>query len=182
MLNADAPIIIPSTDPRYGQLRFDLAIKLSEITRLALNDLKKAEACGLYHLDMGTYHDPIEDAEPGDPKCTICFAGSVMAFSLGAKITESKAASDYGDEDDTTYRKLVAIDALRDGCVEAALDVLYGENDDFESAAPPAQKAAAEWIDAHSNLSHSMTRYENNEEGFKAEIEVLIALMEYKGL
>lgn len=178
------PIVIQPDDPMYGPLRFQLATKLSDVVLLALEDLERAEASKLYRIDMdATYHTPRDDmygdddAEPD--KCTVCFAGSIIAFSLKAKINEEKEPSDYGDE---AARKLWSIDTLREGCVVDALKAFIGDDGDGESLMTSAQRDAAQWVDDHSNLCGCMSSYSGYPDEFKNEMEVLVALMRYKGL
>lgn len=182
----DAPIIVMPDDPRYGSLLFGLATRLSEVMRIALRDLRKVEAADkLYRVDMGSFHeydgDADADADEDDgPKCSVCFAGSVMAFSLAAKINKNVNPNDF---EPAVERKLLAIDALREGSVVTALNVMYGEDDsNGDYLTPKSEIKTAEWVDRVSNLKNCMTSYENDPDTFKDEIEVLIALMQYKGL
>lgn len=62
----------------------NLPNKASELIRLAIGDLEKAEASERYVIDMGNWHTP-ENLIKGSlysDKCAICLAGAVMAFSL----------------------------------------------------------------------------------------------------
>lgn len=80
--------------------------KKSELLKLALNDLAKAEKDPDYEINMNIYHRYREDK--GD--CIVCLAGSVMAFSLKQNIRVEVVPSDF-DED--TRGKLLFLDACR---------------------------------------------------------------------
>lgn len=53
--------------------------KPSELIRLAVADLERAEASPDYIIDMGCWHEPIPNG-----LCAVCFAGAVIAGTLGA--------------------------------------------------------------------------------------------------
>ena len=50
--------------------------KLWKVVEIALADLKKAESSTEYDVHMNWWHKP-------NGSCTVCLAGSVMAFTLG---------------------------------------------------------------------------------------------------
>jgi len=179
-------IVIHPSHPSYGTIKFSMATKLSDVIALALEDLKLAEGNRQYKIDMGDFHNPFEfdeayDAkEDKDVKCVVCFAGSVMAFTLGAQPTDEKTPGDY---DDVTRRKLEAIDEIRTGDVVSALQTFAGyKPDSYEHNVTNADRKAAEWIDANSGVCSAMPDYEDDADDFKDKMEVLIALMRYKGL
>lgn len=79
--------------------------KLSKLILLGLDDLTKAERSKDYEVDMENWHTP-------NSICRICFAGSVMAFSLGADRETKAYPSDFGKE---VKEKLFALDEARNG-------------------------------------------------------------------
>lgn len=79
--------------------------KLSALILLALDDLKRAERSKKYEVNMHLWHSP-------NSHCNVCFAGGVMAFSLGAN---SNDLLDPLDFDHDTSRKLNALNLARIG-------------------------------------------------------------------
>jgi hypothetical protein len=83
----------------------------SALIRLAIADLKKAERTEGYRVDMNTWHDGATlgetlydpatcittETEAASP-CVVCFAGSVMAFSLNAPQTRNTRPEDYPED------------------------------------------------------------------------------------
>jgi hypothetical protein len=57
--------------------------KPSELILLAVKDLGRAEKSKLHQIDMNYWHKP-DNFQPITPenRCSVCFAGSIMAFSL----------------------------------------------------------------------------------------------------
>lgn len=86
--------------------------KPSELIRVAIADLKKAEKSRLYKIDMGTWHEP-------NGKCAVCFAGSVMAFSCKANPKEEYVGTEWGKLNE---RKFEALNAFRRGCCNWAFN------------------------------------------------------------
>jgi len=94
--------------------------KLSQWIRLALSDLVKCETDSRYKINMSVWHTP-------NSHCSVCMAGSVMAKTLGADITEDLVPCD-GRFD----MQLEALDAIRTGDIDGALatvDINYLEFD-----------------------------------------------------
>ena len=117
---------IPNIDAMIAQVKLTkLPDKLSDLIDLALSDLEKARNDPRYEINMSAWHRPLKEPNALYPftagKCLVCLAGSVMAFSLGADSQQDKFPKDY-DED--TCRKLNALDAIRLGEVNYALDIL----------------------------------------------------------
>ena len=91
--------------------------KPSELIRVALADLVKVEAMPeTYSVSMGVWHHRSRTG-----KCFVCLAGSVMAGSLGADASATMNPNHY---DPLTRRKLMALDSLRCGYVNDALEHL----------------------------------------------------------
>ena len=86
--------------------------KLSDLLQVALEDLRKAEASGQYRIDMLAWHSPLGEM------CHVCLAGAVMAFSLGADITEALVPEDYNAH---TGGQFLALNSLRRGDVDSAV-------------------------------------------------------------
>lgn len=95
--------------------------KPSELIRLAIADLTKVERSKAYRVDMGLYHQPVELTDPVDYVCAVCFAGAVMAKTLGAP-KRDRMAPDCFDRD--TAHKLHALNEFRTGCVGSGLAVM----------------------------------------------------------
>lgn len=90
---------------------------LSALIEVALEDLDRAEASRLYEVNMNQWHTP-GGHEAGD-KCEVCFAGGVIAFTLDGDIDRPLSPGSF---DPATTRKLLALDNVRCGAVEAALE------------------------------------------------------------
>lgn len=95
--------------------------KPSELIRLALSDLEKVEKTKGYQIDMGDWHEPTLD-EKGQPVCSVCFAGAVLAGTL--KTPKQRSLEPYEIEDESVRVKLCAIDSLRLGFVYESLQYL----------------------------------------------------------
>ncbi len=94
--------------------------KLSVAMRIALNDLRKVERDPKYKVSMSVWHEP-PNRDSFAPKCTVCFAGSVMA-----KTCELPRDTDYYNftfpED--WQNVFSALNKARQGKLEDALDLL----------------------------------------------------------
>lgn len=88
----------------------------SELIRLALCDLERAEASPLHKIDMDTWHTPEEE-----DVCAVCFAGAVLAFSLGEDPGDEVGPANYTGH---TARALVALNDFRNGHPRSGLDVM----------------------------------------------------------
>jgi hypothetical protein len=108
--------------------------KPSELIRLAIADVTAVEKLkSKYVLDMSSWHEPAgfnhssDDNYPNvyntDSKnrCAVCYAGSVMACTLGADPTQNFEPSDFPKD---TNKKLEAINALREGELGEAFRIL----------------------------------------------------------
>jgi hypothetical protein len=91
--------------------------KLSACVKLALEDLAKVERSKRYEVHMGYFHEP-DTFEFGNDKCVVCFAGAVMAKSLGTSPDRCVVPDSF---DDYNQVRLKALDELRSGDVEYAL-------------------------------------------------------------
>ena len=97
-------------------------LKLSELIRVALDDLRLCEADPTYHIIMSTWHSPYQHNT-----CAVCLAGAVMAQSLNIPPGVS-ADPHYFVADNRLINTLLALDALRTGDVSEAL-LLMGVHD-----------------------------------------------------
>lgn len=93
--------------------------KPSELIRLALADLEKVEASQEYVVTMSRYHEP--NGARGSRRCQVCFAGAVMASTLGMP-PEIDAFPESFDRD--TALKLFALNEFRQGEVSDGLGFL----------------------------------------------------------
>lgn len=118
--------MVKKVKKRVVKKKVILPRKLSALVRIALRDIRKAEkAADKYIVDMGTYHEPTQivcKREGTDTiistqdVCVVCAAGSVMAFSLGAKIDQELEPGKFPDN----MHQLEAINNLRLGDVGSA--------------------------------------------------------------
>lgn len=93
--------------------QISLPDKPSALIRLALRDLEKVERSRRYKVDMDVYHVP-------NGHCRVCFAGSVMAYTL-------KVAKDFNSIDAfflPESKKMHALDAARRGDIECLFEYL----------------------------------------------------------
>jgi hypothetical protein len=103
--------------------------KMSALIRLGLRDLAKVERSKRFTVHMGTWLElPSEGA-----KCMVCFAGSVMAKSLGSVPPDTDglpfgAARFPEDFSDRNASALYALNSLRQGSVEGAAAHLLRAN------------------------------------------------------
>lgn len=111
------------------KIKGNLPDKPSELIRVALADLRKVERSKKFEVDMGTWFDVYND---DSMHCYVCFAGSVMAGSLGC--TPEAALQKEWDGfsyvaayvpehfDEKTQCKLYALDDFRTGNIKNALN------------------------------------------------------------
>lgn len=91
--------------------------KFSDGILLALADLKAAELNPEYRIAMHTWH------APRDGQCVVCFAGSVMAGTLGCDIDKEFDPADFGGD---IAGKLTALDYVRVGHIATAVERYMG--------------------------------------------------------
>lgn len=120
--------------------------KLSSLIRIALKDIRKAEASDKAVVDMSFYFHPNQALDcmiNGNTVytkevCVMCAAGSVMAFTLKAKMNGDRnlePANFPGNHD-----QLYAIDALRIGDVlDAALTLGLVKLDEYGDLASESE-------------------------------------------
>lgn len=88
--------------------------KLSMLMKLALSDLAKVEKSDKYVVNMGSWHR----ASVQDNRCSVCFAGSIMAKSLKADPSISMYHDDFGKEWSLAF---LALNEVRIGGIARAL-------------------------------------------------------------
>lgn len=104
--------------------------KMSALIKISLADIRKAERHPDFVVNMGTWYEKkrlicsagyfvISDRDI----CITCAAGSVMAFSLGAKIPIGEQHL-YPQDMEKNTKQLEAIDCLRKGNVASAASYL----------------------------------------------------------
>jgi hypothetical protein len=127
-----------------------LPTKPSELIRVALADLKRAERTPNLIVDMDYWHEPEVEGDteeaaalagydpvtctvkaPVEPECTVCFAGSVMAFSLHAPARANVAPDSYPEP---IERKLNALNEFREGCLYDGFRYLGWSEDKIQRA------------------------------------------------
>lgn len=79
-----------------------------ELVAIALGDMERLVSSGKYTVYMNDWHRPKSDVNP----CAVCFAGAVMAGTLGAVDTKYHIPSDFGTE---WYKALTILDLIRRG-------------------------------------------------------------------
>jgi len=132
--------------------------KPSALVKLALSDLNRVERSKGYTVDMKRFHS-------GGRTCRVCFAGAVMAKSLGLAKNETWLPGDFDRE---VRSALWALDALRSGEVGEALEELeieghLNENDECD-------------------LDRKVTPYKVSPADFRADMRELVRDLEEVGL
>jgi len=93
--------------------------KPSDLIRLALKDEDKANRSPKYRVHMNIWHEVY--TYDRQQLCHVCFAGAVMAFTLGAKWADDLEPEDFinGNHD-----KLNALDAFRTGDIYEGVGIM----------------------------------------------------------
>lgn len=89
----------------------------SALIRVALKDLALCEADDNYKISMGRWHGP----SVTNNVCVVCFAGSVMAQSLGA---DPEGISHPLDFPRATRNSMYALNMFRVGYIKQGLEYL----------------------------------------------------------
>lgn len=93
--------------------------KASELLKLALADLAKVEANPQFQIDMGEWFTP-----RGNETCAVCFAGAVMASTIGCDVTKFLCPTDVTPG---WTAALQALNEFRRGKIERAYSDLKRE-------------------------------------------------------
>lgn len=116
--------------------------KLSETIRVALTDLASVERSPRFIVDMGTWFQR-SDPEDRQTPCEVCFAGSVMARTLGVSfkiLSERTANPEFPTSPymrggvtpeafkQSIRRKLAALNRVREYNVVGAAESFYGKD------------------------------------------------------
>lgn len=119
------------------------AAPLSEVVRIGLEDLEKAEASPRYRVDMRVWHRPTQVGDREEvAHCVVCWAGTLIAGTLGGADDEDLAPSDF---ERPIQLRLEALDMLRRGEFRAAVEkVEVATGLEGAAAGAPAPHAAAE--------------------------------------
>jgi len=92
--------------------------KPSELIRTAIHDITLVERQkAKYVVNMGVFHSPSDYSG----KCQVCYAGAVMAKTLGCNPKDEVETDHWGNE---VEGKLDALDSFRTGDVEDAFSHL----------------------------------------------------------
>lgn len=94
--------------------RQTLPNKPSKLIEVAIKDLAKVEAeKDKFEIDMNDWYVPHSESPTGKPVCAVCFAGSVIAMSLGKGHRGSHGFK--GITNKRTEMKLEALNEFRAG-------------------------------------------------------------------
>jgi hypothetical protein len=127
----------------------------SQLILLALHDLELTEADPEYEVVMEEWH------APSFGYCAVCFAGAVMAKSLGAVPHVGISPSAYPDDN----HKLHALDYFREGSVHDGMRQMG-----FKGVCPVE------------DFEFDITTYSEDPEYFKADMRNLAKRLERHGL
>lgn len=131
--------------------------KPSDLIELALADLEKIEQDGRYEVDMSeAFHEPIGGV------CIVCFAGCVIAGTIGRSPGDEVYPRECGKSDN---RKLYALDSFRCGHIAAALQWLGINHRDLDL---PEE--------------FGVTSYEDDPDDFKDDMRKLSDMLRVHGL
>lgn len=131
--------------------------KLSDLIDLALGDLEAVEQDKRYKVDMNNWHRP-------NGECKVCFAGSVIAHSLGARRTREIKPESFEAH---TKVRLYALDYIRKGIVCCALNDIGARPDDLPCC---------------DESTFDATAYETDPEAFKTEMALTAEALRQLGL
>lgn len=167
-------------------------LKISEVLTLGLRDLKKVEMDKRYVVDMDDWHSPMSERWKGgkwvkQKTCSVCFAGSVMAKTLGAKPTMDREIEDFPGSENA----LIFLDRIRSGQFRFdANDSDESDRYDIFSITSQYDEQMHEWLvekgDAIKitcmHFQHDVPDYANDKRGFKRSIGTLIKKLQALGL
>lgn len=144
------------------QKALKLPNKLSDLMEVALKDLAKAERSAFYNAEMGSWHQP--QYNRGDVvSCDVCFAGSVIAFTLHADKDSQMAPSMFSRD---LHGKLIALNSVRNGG--------YGSAAYSMGFSVRRQKKIAAHVLASPALAHRPVSYHRDRKVFKEDIRAAI--------
>ena len=135
--------------------------KPSDLLILALADLAKAESDPTYDIHMGEWHvpfrrrlkdKPTDRCRKYDHFCSVCFAGAVMAGTLGQEAGRKLIPEHF---EPALHDKLQALDCFRTGDVSLGLMQLKIDVDQWTGydKAVPYYDSDGEWRKAMNELA-----------------------------
>lgn len=107
--------------------RTKLPDTLHELIRVAIQDAKTIRKDDRYVMHMNYYYHPFDDYKTLTKKCYVCFAGAVMANRLLPRYFDPISTCP-GEFSEGIYYKLRALDCIRMGELEAAIELFYINN------------------------------------------------------
>jgi hypothetical protein len=136
--------------------------KLSDLIDVAIADLEKAEQSPDYRIYMSVWHSPGDElflmpSPEQFKKCYVCFAGSVIAFSLsGDRMTEYSPSCYPAD----ISAKLHALNHVREGRVRYALQGIGAGNHHYkyDRMVVPYEANASEFKNQMRDLANDLAR------------------------
>ena len=161
-----------------------LALKPSELIRLAINDLVKIERSKRYAVDMSDWHVPVRKHDT----CYVCLAGAVMAKEFAFPIDRRAAVGEYDGNYNWSYgrgnfnarvaRRLSALDQFRQGNVYGGLKEGWSK----QFAARNAFRLGRAGVTALEAALQTDADYDNDPEAFKATMRALAKALAKEGL
>lgn len=145
----------------------------SALIRVALDDLIRIEKDARYKVNMGHWHQPLEQDEfrhPPVKKCEVCFGGVVIAGRIDDPTLQLTAYCFT----QPTYHRLLALDCFRYGDLEGALLVYMKINNKQKAA------ATAKFGDLGFNIE--IVSYRDDPKQFKKDMRGLARKLESIGL
>jgi hypothetical protein len=170
-----------------------LPCKMSALIKIALKDIRKAEASQKFIIDMDDWYRPDTELNcmlhsqtvvERHKVCVACAAGSVMAFSLGLGSDSNSANADKLLHSESNGRQLMAINELRVGQVAEAAKELELLNWDYDMEDnPEAWDSWDKQRDRFRSFDTTIPDYDNlDPEPFHKEMGKLQAKLEKAGL
>jgi hypothetical protein len=105
--------------------------KPSDLLSVALYDLYACSQDSAYDINFNEWHKPLQKRDntqfsnKTEPDvCQVCFAGSIMAKTLGCDSTQRVEANNVILFHKDTILKLMAVDEFRKGHINSALDIM----------------------------------------------------------
>ena len=141
--------------------KINLPDKLSDCIKVALNDEQIVFDSPLYQINMeDNYHK--YNFKKNNTYCEVCFAGAVMASTLKQPATLDLFPGYFNDHN---FYRLIALDYVRTGRIEDALDAIEQENDEIE-------------VNCHVHV----TNYEDNRDEWRRDMLSIANLLQSQDL
>lgn len=152
--------------------------KPSKVLKMALEDLKVVEKDKQYKVDFAdSFHMPVAYSDKRKKaKCSVCFAGAVMANRLGVPSDKIVCPSDFTDE--RIMSRLYALDHIRSGSFAQGInEMLGGQSNNTPNIIDACYSATFKHLDGK-----PFPDYDVDPKGFKEIAEVLIEALDYWGV